>query len=194
MSLVMHDPGAPAVDAIKVRLGRLGADDGQALADYLSSLSEGSRGGFRPHPLSAEVARTLCLRLEDSSSLRFVLRQQDRIVGYFVLDPVPTEHETRRYLKRLVVLEPGRDFLFTASVADALQGRGFASRAMPHLISAAVAAGARSLVLMGGVPATHERALKFCERWGFLRHGGHHAAVFHHDMRLALERGGTGRP
>lgn len=176
----------------KVLLDRLDVADKPALVAYLLGLRDVSRRVERPHLPSLDTV-ALFSRPHTPRTFRYVLRLEERIVGYFAFDPMPSEDDARRYLKQLVVLEPGRDFLFTATVADDLQGQGLASCAMPHLIRLALAAGARSLVVPGGVPATQERGLKFLERWGFLRHGGHQLEVFYHDMRLVLDRGGTQR-
>jgi GNAT superfamily N-acetyltransferase len=161
---------------------------GAALADYFAGLWPGSKGQFVPHTPPEAVAQNRCGEAAHCAVLHCVLTHQDRVVGHFLLDTRPPAREVERYLSRLIRLQPGRDFMFAASVAHAWQGRGLASRAMPHLISAALDRAARSLVLAGGVPATNARALAFFRKWGFVPHGGFQGSSFHHDMRLVLDR------
>ena len=108
-------------------------------------------------------------------------------MGYSVLDPEPAEADSARYLAQGIRLRARQDFAFAASVAEAQQGSGLASSAMPHLLRAVVDRGARSLVLMGGVQDTNAPALAFFRKWGFVSHAGYRTHTFQHDMRLVVD-------
>lgn len=179
----MHYPIAP-----EIVLRALTAADAQALADYFDCLSPESRGRFQPHPLTREAARAICAD-PAPSAIRTVLESRGRIVGYFIMERALSVHEADRYRPFGIVLEPGQDLLFAPSVADAYQGLGLASLAMPHLLDLARRAGARSLVLMGGTQETNPRAIAFYEKHGFQPFGGYRTEVYNRDMRLILGGG-----
>lgn len=164
----------------------LGRDDDARLSAYFDALSAETRRRFQPHPLTLEVARSLCA-VEDSGTLRFVIESAGRIIGYFILEPAVSVHETERYSHFGIQLKSGRDYMFAPSVSDDFQNKGIASLAMPHLIKLARESGAKSLVLMGGTQATNARAIAFYEKFGFGRYGGYPTEVFNHDMRLVIE-------
>ena len=164
----------------------LAAHDTPALFDFFESLSPASKRRFQPHPLTLDAARDLC-EAASSSTLRLVVSAHSRIVAYFILEPQVSRHEVDRYRAHGIELEAGKDWMFAPAVTDALQNEGIASEAMPHLLALARAAGARSLVLMGGTQATNARAIAFYEKFSFKRHGGYQTEVFNHDMRSLLD-------
>ncbi len=166
-------------------LRKLGKDDAARLSSYFDGLSADSRRRFQPHPLTSEFASSLCAE-EGSATVRFVVENADRIVGYFILEPVVSAHEIERYSHFGIVLKSGQDYLFAPSVADDFQNKGIASLVMPHLVAYARQSGAKSLVLMGGTQATNVRAIAFYEKFGFKRFGGYQTDVFNHDMRLTI--------
>lgn len=168
-----------------VLLSPLCLDDSDALADYFESLSAQTRARFQPHPLTRDSARAICNALENPPA-RFCLRQRDSMIGYFIVTPRMPVHEIERFARVGIGLEAGRDFAFAPSVADAHQGRGLASLAMPHLMAIARKQGARSLVLLGGTQETNAQGIRFYERFGFQRCGGYYTDVFNHDMQLVL--------
>jgi diamine N-acetyltransferase len=159
--------------------------DTHRLQAYFDGLSATTRSRFQPHAMNRETVSTLCGAVS-SNIMRFVVLLNADIIGYFVLDPNMSEHEAARYRVQGIELSSGIDFLFAPSIADAWQGRKVASHAMPALIEFAKAAGARSLVLMGGTQATNVAAVAFYRKFGFTSHGGYHTGVFNHDMRLCL--------
>jgi diamine N-acetyltransferase len=168
-----------------VLLRRLTVDDADALSSYFVALSPETNRRFQPHPLTADVARSLCAHA-DSPTLRFVVESDEQIIAYFILEPVVSTEEADRFLRFGITLLSGLDFRFAPSVADVHQNTGIASQVMPQLIAFARAAGARSLVLMGGTQATNARAIAFYEKFGFERFGGYQTDVFNHDMRLLI--------
>ena len=165
----------------------LAAGDALRLAAYFEGLSAATRSRFGPHPLTATHAFALCGQIEPEV-LRFILLADDEhtVTGYFILDFGPAPHEALRYAAQGIVLETGLDPVFAPSIADAYQNSGLASAVMPHIVAAARACCARSLVLMGGTQATNDRAIAFYEKHGFVRYGGYWTDQYNHDMRLAL--------
>lgn len=184
-------PTAEASEAIQLStdlwLGRLQRDDAQDLARYFDNLSPASRSRFQPHPLTQAHAEIICQR-SGPQVRRFVIRSTRAIVAYFILDGSMSDHERLRYTEHGIELSTDLDILFAPSVADSHQGQGLASLAMPHLVAEAMNAGARSLVLMGGVQATNALAVAFYEKWGFVRHGGYQTSVYNHDMQLVFDK------
>jgi diamine N-acetyltransferase len=164
----------------------LGREDATRLSSYFDALSSESTRRFQPHPLTSEVARSLCA-IEGSATLRCVIESAGRVIGYFILEPTVSVHEAERYSRFGISLKSGQDYTFAPSVADEFQNKGIASLAMPHLINLARKSGAKSLVLMGGTQATNTRAVAFYEKFGFRRFGGYQTDVFNHDMRLTIE-------
>ncbi len=171
--------------AEQIDLRALVAEDAERLADYFAGLSAETRSRFQPHPLTSVVAARVCTE-PDPATLRLVLSAVDGIIGYFVLETAVRTEDAMRYAGQGVALLSGRDFLFAPSIADAWQDRGLASLAMPHIMALAAAAGARSLVLMGGTQASNARAIRFYEKFGFLRCGGYQTDQWNHDMRLVI--------
>ncbi|MEJ1933495.1 GNAT family N-acetyltransferase [Nostoc sp. NIES-2111] len=159
--------------------------DAQGLADYFGRLGDESRRRFLPHPLTQPAAQALCSE-PDPTALRFVVAGNDRLMAYFILETALYPHEAGRFRQHGIELSAGNDFLFAPSVSDDCQNRGLASAAMPALLAAARAIGARSLVLMGGTQATNAMAIAFYEKFGFRRFGGYQTEVFNHDMRLVI--------
>lgn len=167
-------------------LRHLAIDDVGALQAFFESLGARSRSRFRPHALDPETTR-LVVAAPGRSTLRLVVTEGSLIVAYFILEPQVSEHEIGRFREQGITLEPGRDFMFAPAVSDRLHNTGIASDVMPHLLRLARAAGARSLVLMGGTQATNPRAIAFYEKFLFKRHGGYQTEVFNHDMRCLID-------
>ena len=168
-------------------LRALAAGDAARLAIYFEGLSAATRTRFGPHPLTAAYAFELCDE-PDPAVARFVLltANERAIVGYFIIDFGPAPHEALRYADQGITLETGLDPTFAPSIADAQQDSGLASAAMPYLIAAAQARGARSMVLMGGAQASNARAIAFYAKQGFVPCGGYWSDQYNHDMRLLL--------
>lgn len=163
----------------------LDTKDIEALSAYFNGFSDDTKRRFQPHPFTPEVIQKICQH-PDPNVQRYVLVREEQIIGYFILGNRVSQHEQDRYQAQGIVLEVKKDFRFAPSISDAFQNEGLASAVMPHLIDVAKQAGARSLVLMGGVQATNPRAIAFYEKFGFVRHGGYQTDVYNHDMRLVL--------
>jgi diamine N-acetyltransferase len=159
--------------------------DASALAKYFDTLTVESKRRFQPHALTAEAALQICAE-KDAATLRVIVEFAQRVIAYFILDPMVSIHEIARYRDAGITLKPGNDFMFAPSVLDEFQSTGIASMAMPYLTELARTKGARSLVLMGGTQATNHRAIAFYEKFGFVRYGGYQTDVFNHDMRRVI--------
>jgi diamine N-acetyltransferase len=161
--------------------------DAEALGAYFLALSDISRSYFQPHALDSETAQQVCAAA-DPRVLRYLLCQGAEVLGYFVLDSRIPDHEAQRYAIQGITICSAQDYLFAPSIADAYQGRGYASRAMPALIALARARQARSLVLLGGTQEHNSAAIRLYEKFGFRHHGGYvWHGVMNHDMRLDLQ-------
>ena len=169
-------------------LRHLAHDDAQALFAFFESLGAQTRRRFQPHAMDLPTSQRLCA-CAGGATLRLVVVQDGQIQAYFILEPQVSPHEAQRFRDQGISLEAGRDFMFAPAVTDRLQDSGIASQAMPHLLALAGAAGARSLVLMGGTQATNARAIAFYEKFSFQRHGGYATEVFNHDMRCMIDTG-----
>lgn len=178
-------PSWPLCDGFLLR--ELRSTDTPALVDYFHQLGVATRRRFQPHPLTPQVAKQVCTA-PGGVTLRLVIEHASRLVAYFIVDTMLSEHERRRYGKQGIALAQGLDFLFAPSVHDDWQNKGLASLAMPYILEICRAWGAHSLVLMGGTQATNARAIFFYEKFGFTRHGGYQTEVFNHDMRLLLQQ------
>ena len=174
-------------------LRHLTASDTQALFDFFESLSPASRSRFQPHGMDRETARALC-EGAPGPALRMVILERGLVVAYFILDPQVSPHEIARYRDQGIDLQAGQDFMFAPAVTDRLQNEGIASEAMPHLLALARAAGARSLVLMGGTQASNARAIAFYEKFAFKRCRGYRTQRFNHDMRCLIDAGPPSSP
>ncbi|GAA5215187.1 GNAT family N-acetyltransferase [Corallincola platygyrae] len=169
-----------------VCLRLLSADDGESLGRYFDALGEETRRRFGPHPLNAEYARELVSRSQDSAKRLVVSNASGEVKGYFILECEHFPHECERFSAQGIELTPGRDVSFAPSVADDMQSQGLASAVMPLVIEYVKSLGASSLVLMGGVQATNERAVGFYRKFGFEPFGGYQTDVFNQDMRLCI--------
>lgn len=159
--------------------------DASALGNYFTSLSSKTKSRFGPHPLTREYVALLCESEEDTAD-RYLLIEQSTgdVHGYFILEYGMIGHEQERYLEKGLELEDGKDLFFAPSILDKVQNLGLASLVMPLLISEAKKNNFRSMVLLGGVRSTNERAIAFYEKFGFETCGGYESDVFNNDMRL----------
>ena len=141
--------------------------DSNELGKFFESLSENTHSKFGPHPLNMEHANFLCGKIGQDNIIRFVVLNEERIVGYFIIDFNPYEHEAARYRKFGVELDPEIDPVFAPCIADDYQNQGIAGKAMELIIDFARSRNLRSLVLMGGTQEPNILARSFYRKYGF---------------------------
>lgn len=166
-------------------LRTISVGDELPLAEYFASLSEDTKRRFQPHPLTAESAAEIA-RSPLGTSIRTILLDGAKVIGYFILETAMSPHEAGRFAAHGIGLVSGKDVLFAPSMLDDYQNKGLASEVMPILIDFLKRKNFRSLVLMGGTQETNSRAIAFYEKFGFVKFGGYHTEMFNHDMRLIL--------
>lgn len=152
----------------------LAVSDGLALAEFFHHLGPTTRRRYSPHPLDREIAQALCANLPIPNCERWVVAVGDEIIGYLLLDRAIPAHDRQRYAGYGHSLDLQRDRLFAPVVADAWQGRGVMSAAMPVICAELLAADPCQLVLMGGVQADNDAARAFYRKWGFVEVGQFH--------------------
>src|SRR5262245_5338165 len=64
----------------------LAHDDAERLGDYFDGLSADTRRRYGPHPFNRVTAAELCNQVNPLELPRFVILDQDRIVGYMILE------------------------------------------------------------------------------------------------------------
>jgi len=167
----------------------LNADDGFQLGVFFESLSSATRSKFGPHPLTGEQAGFLCLKIGMDNTVKFVVLDKEKIIGYFILDFNPFEHEAERYSRYDIILEPARDPVFAPCIADAFQNSGIAGKAMEQILIYAKERKLRSLVLMGGTQEPNELARAFYKKYGFIEYANFYTdynGLNNIDMMLLL--------
>lgn len=168
----------------------LAANDALRLGAYFVGLSAATRRRFGPHPLDAATAARLCASLNPAQILRMVatIGDEEAVVAYVILQLGVSEHEQARYARAGLALDPALDCTVAPSVADAYQNLGIGSPCLVALIDMARNLGRRSMVLLGGVQATNERAVHFYRKHGFETVGSfeYPIGVVNLDMRRLL--------
>ncbi len=156
-------------DGTAVQLRALMTTDGTRLGDYFENLSAATRARFGPHLLDRATADALCATLDPSQTIRFVATRvpADPIIAYCILMLHVTEHEQARFAHYGLELASTLDCTVAPSVADAYQNQGLGVPLMKHVIECARQLGRRSVVLLGGVQVTNERAVHVYQRLGF---------------------------
>lgn len=177
-------------DGTAVQFRTLLTTDSAQLGDYFENLSAATRARFGPHPLDRATADSLCATIEPLHTIRFVatLAAAEPIIAYCILMLHVTEHEQRRFAEYGLELTSTLDCTVAPSVADAYQNQGLGVPLMKHAVECARQLGRRSVVLLGGVQVTNERAVHVYQRLGF-----HTISIFEYpggcwnaDMRLEL--------
>lgn len=166
-------------------LRSISVNDIITLADYFTALSEDTKRRFQPHPLTAEYAENIA-RSPSETSIRTILLDGSKVIGYFILETAMSPHEAGRFAEHGIELVSGSDVLFAPSILDEYQNKGLASEVMPILIDFLKRKNFRSLVLMGGTQETNSRAIAFYEKFGFVKCGGYQTEFFNHDMQLVI--------
>ncbi|MBP7688861.1 MAG: N-acetyltransferase [Thermoflexales bacterium] len=177
-------------DGTAVHFRPLTATDGARLGDYFCTLSEATRARFGPHSLDRATADHLCATLDPSQTIRFVATcaSADSIIAYCILMLHVTEHEQARFAQYGLELASTFDCTVAPSVADAYQNQGLGVPLLKHVIECARQLGRRSVVLLGGVQVTNERAVHVYQRLGFRTIGTfeYPGSCWNADMRLEL--------
>ena len=177
-------------DGTAVQLRTLVAADGARLGDYFENLSVATRARFGPHPLDRATADHLCATLDPSQTIRFVatLAPDNLIIAYCILMLHVTAHEQARFAQYGLELASTFDCTVAPSVADAYQNQGLGVPLMKHVIECARQLGRRSVVLLGGVQITNERAVHVYQGLGFRTMGTfeYPGGCWNADMRLEL--------
>ena len=155
----------------------LEADDAEGLGIFLDALSDATGGVYRPHPLDADQARTLCSQIDRTQCLRFIALgplaeapESDtsrQICAYMILNLGVRDGEVGRYAEADLSLEPATTATFAPVVGDVWQERGLGSAMLSVLIEAARRLGRTQIVLMGGVRDDNPRARHFYTKNGF---------------------------
>ena len=164
--------------------------DWHQLGSFFESLSEETRSKFGPHPLTKEHASILCNNTGHDNVSRFIVLSASEIVGYFILDFNPFEHEAARYRKLGVELDSKVDPVFAPCIADNFQNQGIASHAMKFILNYARDKNLRSIVLMGGTQEPNVIARHFYKKHGFKEYGEfytEHNGLNNIDMMHSLE-------
>ena len=160
----------------------LQAGDGAVL------LSQETRDLFGPHPLTMEQGHRLCEEIDYGQTLRMIalIGSAPEVIAYLILILGVRESEIGRYREHRVVLESETDCTFAPSVADAYQNRRLGSLLMPHVLEVVRRLGYRRVVLSGGTQARNMRAVRFYEKFGFVKVGEFMTKINNYDMILEL--------
>ncbi len=163
--------------------------DGEALGSFFESLSDETRSKYGPHPLTKEHALLLCIKIGIDNVKRLIILNTKEIIGYFVLDFNPFEHEAARYKEYGIELDERIDPVFAPCISDNYQNQGIASEAMKLLLNYARSKNLRSIVLMGGTQEPNKVAQSFYKKFGFKEYGRFytdHNGLNNIDMKLML--------
>jgi diamine N-acetyltransferase len=175
-------------DGTQYTIRLLGNDDAERLGEYFDGLSAETRRRYGPHPMNRASAAELCKQLNPLEVVRFVILDQDQIIGYMILEMRVSPDETSRYVAQGILLDSARDCTFAPSMADAYQNRGIGTPAAQQVIAFARLQGRRFMVLMGGTQATNARGIHFYRKLGFQHISDFEKppGAFNHDMKLDL--------
>lgn len=167
----------------------LAESDAAELGSFFESLSEDTRSKYGPHPLTKDHALLLCNKIGIDNVNRFIILNTKEIIGYFVLDFNPFEHEAARYREYGIELDEKTDPVFAPCISDGYQNQGIASEAMKLLLNFARGENLRSIVLMGGTQEPNKVAQSFYKKFGFKEYGRFytdHNGLNNIDMMLML--------
>jgi len=170
----------------KIEFSLLQTEDGLELGLFFTQLTSKTKNRFGPHPLTLDYAQELCHKLNDDSADRYVLKDSQTIIGYFILEHLMSEHEQKRYAQLGITLHSNKDLLFAPCIKEQYQNQGLASQGMKQLIEIYTGK-INSLVLMGGTQETNTLGIAFYKKWGFMAHGGYQSDIYNIDMRLILK-------
>ena len=195
LKAIVNDPGCitesvtlPAGESVELRALR--PDDASLLGRFFLGLSQDTRRRFAPHPFTVEQAEKLCAEINYEDTIRMIaVTQKDgrpEMIAYFILIPRLSDEYRQRYEDRGAPLSLETDSGIAPCVADAYQDRGVGSVLMPRVVDVARRLGRRSIVLIGGVLATNERAFHFYKKLGFKHVGTFWTDVENYDMILEL--------
>ena len=142
-------------------------DDANALGHFFCQLSDDTRSKYGPHPLTSEHALELCKQLSQDNVVRFIVCNEQKIIGYFILDFNVYLNEVERYAKQNIEINSKVDPVLAPCIADDFQNSGIASQAMVQVINYAQDNNLRSIVLMGGTQEPNTLARSFYKKFNF---------------------------
>jgi len=104
-------------------------EDALRLGDYFTGLSQDTRSRFGPHEFTYAMAQTLCDRIGQESTLRFIAvtdgdNGANAVIAYYLLDCGVSDGDRERYQRYGITLNPETDCKFAPSVADHYQNTG----------------------------------------------------------------------
>lgn len=175
-----------------IRFRPLGSDDGPRLSEYFGTLSFETRYLYHPHPFTPEYAEQLCAENGRHETLRMVATRQQEIgeavAAYFILDFDLSGDDVIRSQGYGAALE--RPILrIGPSVSDSIRGQGLGAVLMEVVVEIARRFWCAHIILLGGVFAINERAIRFYEKVGFRRmgtYGGGEGPASWDMMRVVL--------
>lgn len=161
---------APGFPPVVVR--PLSPHDVSALADFLQSLSPGTRRlSTFPDGFDTDGAQALCDAINRYDKLRFVVQPtgESTIIGLLELSFDVPDGDLERYTSAGMPLDAGTCVRFGPTLSDAYQGVGLGTAVLPHVIDVVRRFGRRRILLWGGVLHDNARALRYYEKAGFRR-------------------------
>lgn len=164
-------------------------NDHKLLAVFFEGLGAETRSRYGPHALTDEHAKKICDEIPDVNCRRFIVLNENQIVGYFILDFSEFSGESKRYKEKGIELDFKQDPLFAPCIHDDMQNQGIASAAMVEIVRVAKELKLRNIVLMGGTQETNDIARAFYKKFGFKEYATFytsHNQLNNIDMMLTL--------
>lgn len=158
------------------------------LTAFLEGLSPRTRHLSSFDGYGRKTAEMLCEAIAKYDKVRFVLVDEDRIVGLLELSLDIPEEDLRRYAQAGIILDPDRVCRFGPTLADDYQNRGLGASAFERVRGIVSEMGKERIILWGGVLAENESAIRYYERLGFIKTGEHERqdGARLYDMMLVL--------
>ena len=174
-------------EQITIRL--LEPADAPKLITYFDNLSEQTKHYFSPHPFDSASVQHICDTLNPNQLVRLVATSIDnqKIIAYVLLLPGASPSDTARYQELGIRLQPETDYSFAPSIADTYQSRGLGGHLLQKAIAIAQATAKNRVILWGGVQASNERAVRYYQKYGFVKMTEFERNGLNYSMCLNLE-------
>jgi GNAT superfamily N-acetyltransferase len=169
---------------------KLDHDDSVGLGLFFENLDDETKSRFGPHPLTREYASLLCHESDKETTLRFIVKHDSEVIGYFILDFNEYRNEIRRYGEQCIEINSEIDPVFAPCIAKTYQNSGISTQCMKQIVKVGKSRRLRRIVLMGGTQVANLLAISFYKKCGFREHGTFYTDYnkqYNIDMSLELE-------
>lgn len=160
-------------------------NDVEILTTFFENLSDNTRNNYKLKSYDKSMAEEFCRSIAKYDKLRFILLNENRVIGLFEFSIDLPDSDLNRLKKYNIETNLSKVCRFGPCIADDHQGKGLAKACFQYIKNIALKIDKNYIVLWGGVFTENTNAIKFYESIGFSKLG----IFFNSDRKECIDMG-----